>query len=254
MERDFTLETYKKLIRFIKSSGYSFQTLQDFILKPKLKVVILRHDSDIWPKNDLKMAMIEHEEDIKASYYFRIPKTFNQAIIKRIAEFGHEIGYHYEDLSVTKGNMALAIQRFENNLALLRKIYPVRTIAMHGRPLSKWDNRLLWEKFDFKEFGIIAEPYLSLDYNKILYLTDTGNRWDGMDISIRDTVNSKLNYQVRSTFQLIDLFNKKALPSTVLLNSHPARWNDNFLIWSYRYLLQTAKNITKKYLKQICLR
>jgi len=35
----------------------------------------------------------------------------------------------------------LAIDDFRLNLEKLQKLYPVKTICMHGSPLSKWDNR-----------------------------------------------------------------------------------------------------------------
>ena len=57
---------------------------------------------------------------------------------------------------------------------------------MHGSPLSRYDNRKLWEKYDYREFGIIGEPYFDIDFNKVLYLTDTGRRWDGEAVSVRD--------------------------------------------------------------------
>jgi len=46
------------------------------------------------------MARLENELGIKATYFFRtIPHTFKPEIIKEIAGMGHEIGYHYENLS-----------------------------------------------------------------------------------------------------------------------------------------------------------
>ena len=47
------------------------------------------------------MAELEAQMGVKASYYFRIGKGSNQPeCIKRIAALGHEIGYHYEDMSL----------------------------------------------------------------------------------------------------------------------------------------------------------
>ncbi len=250
MKRDFTFKLYTKLIHTIKKAGYSFQTFEKFMEKPAKKSVVLRHDSDIWPGHDLQMANIEFQEGVSASYYFRIPKTFKPVIISKIARLGHEIGYHYEDLSATRGDMNQALKRFERNLLLLRALYPVKTVAMHGSPLSKWDNRLMWEKNDLNSFGIIGEPYLSLNFNKVLYLTDTGNRWDGERVSIRDTVKTRFDWRIKTTFQLLELLEKNHLPNHIMFNTHPARWNDNLLIWGYRYFLQTAKNSTKKYLKK----
>jgi hypothetical protein len=82
----------------------------------------------------------------------------------------------------------LAICDFERNLEKFRKLYPVKTICMHGSPLSKWDNRDLWTKYNYRDFGIIAEPYFDINFDEVFYLTDTGRRWDGDKVSIRDKV------------------------------------------------------------------
>ena len=102
---DFTLIAYKQFILTLRSQGYSFQTFEEYIQSPKEKVLILRHDVDRKPKNALVIATLEKEAGIKASYYFRIVKeSYDENIIKHIAELGHEIGYHYEDLSLYRGN------------------------------------------------------------------------------------------------------------------------------------------------------
>ena len=36
----------------------------------------------------------------------------------------------------------LAICDFRLNLEKLRELYPVKTICMHGSPLSKWDKKI----------------------------------------------------------------------------------------------------------------
>jgi peptidoglycan-N-acetylglucosamine deacetylase len=249
--RDFTYHIYAQLLDSMLKAGYEFQTFEEFILAPKERVVILRHDSDVSSSSELKFAHFEKNLGIKASYYFRIPKTFKIDIIKEIAELGHEIGYHYEDLSVTRGNYEKAIKRFENNLKTIRKLYPVKTIAMHGRPLSFWNSKDLWKKYDFKVYDIIAEPYISVDYQKVLYLTDTGSRWNGEKMIIRDSVLSPYNFNIHSTFQLIELFNENKLPNKIILNSHPARWTNNLFLWLYRYFLQQIKNVLKYFLKKI---
>ena len=41
------------------------------------------------------------------------------------------------------------VEDFRFYLDKFRNIYPVKTICMHGSPLSKYDNRLLWEKYDY---------------------------------------------------------------------------------------------------------
>ncbi len=56
---------------------------------------------------------------------------------------------------------------------------PVSTVCMHGSPLSRVSNLDLWKKYDYRGLGIIAEPYLDIDFDEVFYLTDTGRRWDG---------------------------------------------------------------------------
>ena len=95
------LKIYKKFLHSLLANDYSFQTLENFIQHPnKEKIVILRHDVDRKPENALVIAAIERDAGIRASYYFRIVKeSYNEDIIKQIAEMGYEIGYHYENLS-----------------------------------------------------------------------------------------------------------------------------------------------------------
>ena len=248
--KDFTLKTYTELLTAIKEAGYQFQTFEQFIKEPKTKVVILRHDSDIRPKNDYKFAKIENSLGIQASYYFRIPMTFNPVVIKKINDLNHEVGYHYEDLRFTNGDLDKAFIHFSENLQKLRQVAPVSTIVMHGSPLSKWDSKLIWSKHDFTELDVIAEPYLSLDFDKVLYLTDTGRRWDGNKVSIRDEVKSKFDFDISSTLDLIKEFEKSTLPNQIMINSHAAQWYDNLLFWLYRFNLQMGKNFIKRIIKK----
>lgn len=80
---------------------------------PQEKVVILRHDVDLRAKNSLITAQIEHDLGIVGSYYFRIVKDSNNPnIIRKIAELGHEIGYHYETMDTASKSSPLTAHRF----------------------------------------------------------------------------------------------------------------------------------------------
>ena len=67
-----------------------------------------------------------------------------------------------------------AIAGFAWNLARMREVADIRTICMHGSPLSRWDSRMLWERYDYRDYGIIGEPYFDVDFNTVAYYTDTG--------------------------------------------------------------------------------
>jgi hypothetical protein len=249
--RDFTFTMYYLLLKELLQVNYKTLTIEQLLYNTNKKVVILRHDVDSWPSNALQMAKLEAESGVKSTYYFRVsPLSYNEMIIREVAALGHEIGYHYEDLTSCHGDKNKAIKSFERNLEHFRKFYPVKTIAMHGKPLSRWNNLDLWQQYDFHDYGLIGEPYLSLDFDKILYLTDTGNCWDGDRYSIRDSVKSKFSYNIHTTFDLIAHLEKGLLPQQIMLNVHPARWNDNLLQWVVRYYILTLpKYQTKKWVK-----
>ena len=79
----------------------------------------------------------------------------------------------------------------------LRKLVPIATICMHGSPLSKWDSRAIWDKYDYQPLGITAEPYFDIDFNKTFYLTDTGRRttthFSGPKNSLPGILRTRLN-------------------------------------------------------------
>ena len=245
--QDFTLTTYKKLLQALLANCYSFQTLQGFIQRPENKTVILRHDVDRLPGNALVIAEIKKNAGIRASYYFRtIPQTFKPEIIKEIADLGHEIGYHYEDLSMCKGDMERAIMNFKSNLARMRKLVPVSTICMHGSPLSSIDNLDLWKKYDYKDLSIIAEPYIDIDYTQVFYVTDTGRKWNIKSSSVRDKVDSGFHILIESTQHFIELAERNELPAKIMINVHPQRWDDRFGPWVKELVWQNVKNVVKR--------
>lgn len=248
--KDFTLQIFERLCKEFLNRGYAFITFSDYCLKDRPpKFVIMRHDVDKTPENALKIACHEKNLKIKASFYFRVVKgSCNESLCREISAMGHEIGYHYEDFVRAQADFEKAIERFVTNLNTLRRVYPVKTICMHGSPLSKWDNRVLWQKYNYRDFGIVGEPYCDIDFNEILYLTDTGRRWDAADANIRDRVKSNYHYTIKSTFGIIDSLRSNALPAGIMVTIHPHRWNDDFLPWLKEMIWQNTKNIAKQFL------
>lgn len=270
MARDFTLRTYRQLLIALQSAGYRFLTFEQYCdSRSQLadtRFVILRHDVDARPANSLRTAQIEHELGICASYYFRVVPASNQpGYIRAIAALGHEIGYHYEDMSLANGDIQAAIAHFGRQLAHFRQFYPVRTICMHGAPTSQWDGRDLWKNYDYHAYGIIGEPYFDVDFSRVFYLTDTGRRWDGFRVSLRDKVPVYQDQWIarglvyHSTTDLIRALSPatslttqhtgiQPLPSQLMITTHPQRWTDDTRLWFRELLLQSLKNTVKRLL------
>jgi len=236
---DFTLKKYSELLDAIGRGDYR-------IMNNISKGSILRHDVDRSCSKALKMAKLEAGKKVKSTYYFRVPKTFDTEIINEIYKLGHEIGYHYEALDKAKGDNKKAIELFKKEWALFKR-WKAKTICMHGNPLTKWDNRDLWKKYDFKKLGVQAEAYLSVDFEKINYFTDTGRKWNNEKASVKDKTNAKL-IPVKNTDELIIKIKKKEVKRYYIL-THPERWNDDMHLWMKELVWQKAKNVGKRMLK-----
>jgi hypothetical protein len=285
---DFTLKTFNLLIKILQKKGFSFYKFSDFLSNPSGKAIILRHDVDQLPINSFRFAKIEREIGISGTYYFRVnSKSWDERIIEEIALLGHEVGYHYEDMSLAQAKhkaqgsrfkvhgeelkrklAEIGIKSFEENLGKFRRIVPVTTICMHGNPMSKWDNRLLWNYYDYHDFGIIGEPYFDINFDEVFYLTDTGRRWDGTSVNIRDKEFNRKELKViakgskkklspstplslpfslkfHSTFDLIKAVEEANLPEKIMMTFHPQRWTDKPIPWTQELIWQNVKNVAK---------
>ncbi|NLX28059.1 MAG: hypothetical protein GXY59_03715 [Bacteroidales bacterium] len=281
---DFTIKRYSQLLHSLLTQGFLFLRVADQVgntTLPSEKCIILRHDVDARPENSLRLARLEHALGIHGTYYFRIiPSVFDQAIIREIAGMGHEIGYHYETMSFigdleTKRQrddgtrrVDKAFERFVENLEKFRKIVPVTTICMHGSPLSRYDNRDIWKKYNYRDLGIVGDPYFDIDFSQAAYFTDTGRRWNGADVSIRDKVKLRRRDEetkrrrdivtekqlktfpsYRSTQDMIRAIEKGTFPEMAMLTLHPQRWNDAIGPWIQELVWQNLKNVAKRGLR-----
>ena len=236
---DFTLDKYSALLDALKA--YPFESLT------------LRHDVDLKPQNSLRTAKMESGKGLYGIYYFRaVPESWDETIIKEIAALGHEIGYHYESLTTCKGDLDKAYEDFCKNLEALRRIVPVRSISMHGSPRSPFDSRDIWKKYDYHSLGIDNEPYLDTDFSKTFYLTDTGRRWDGYKVSVRDKIPGYQDKWIskglvfHSTDDVIEGLRSSRIPRNLMITVHPQRWNPFGPAWCKELFLQNAKNILKR--------
>jgi hypothetical protein len=249
MKFDFTYLIFKDLLIGAKANGYNIIGFEKYISNnlSTSKSLILRHDVDRFPNHALKMAQIEHSDGIGSTYFFRIiPSVFKSDIIRSIASLGHEIGYHYEELATYHGDYEKAIDNFEKNLRKLRDYYPVKTICMHGSPLSKWDNKLLWTKYNYNAFGIVADTSLDVDYDEVFYISDNGHGWNRTNTSIRDKVTTRYNISIKSTTNIIELLKQKGLPDKLMVNAHPDTFFDPGIKWALNYGFIESKNLIKR--------
>jgi len=250
---DFTRKKYVQLLSQLKASGYAFITYNEYCAGcvPN-RLVILRHDVDLKPLNAASVAHTERASGAKATYYFRaVPESWDNVVIKAISSYGHEIGYHYESLTTCNGDIDAAYIDFCKNLERLRNIVPVSTICMHGSPRSPYDSKDIWKRYNYKALGLIGEPYLTTDFSKMLYLTDTGRCWDGYKVSVRDKIEGyrevwkEQGWSFHTTDDIIKALQEKRLPDQLMITTHPQRWFDFGYDWIKELVMQNIKNVAK---------
>ena len=249
MKSDFTTKKYRGFLEHLKHINFPIYTINDWIKTEPKKGIILRHDVDRNPNQSIKIAKIASDLDVKGTFNFRVLKNqVDEKAVTLISKLGHEIGYHYEDLSIAKGNMDLAIELFHKKLELLRKFTEVKTATMHGRPLSRFDNRKIWEFANVNQFNLSGEAYISIDYKKLYYITDTGRTWAETNANLRDSAMNSIPIPgtIKSTEDIKNFIDSNREASIAIV-FHPERWSSNY----FELFLQTFIDFLSSTIKKI---
>ncbi|MBZ0309942.1 MAG: hypothetical protein K8I82_28020 [Anaerolineae bacterium] len=248
---DWTLQKYEALCAALITAGYVGLGMSDYMKQPDRseKIVLLRHDVDSRPAHSLQLGQIEKKYGLTATYFYRTV-NFDPAVLQKMHTMGHEVGYHYETLAQANGRMPKALALLESELAKLRQYVPVTAASMHGSPLRPWDNRAVWQHIRPEQLGLCGEVYLSIDYAKLAYLSDTGRTWHPTRYNIRDHTDTPPPYQVETTDELIELILTGQIHHLCLL-THPERWQSGRLAWQLQQIRDTSTNGLKIILKRL---
>lgn len=99
---DFTIDNYRRLIRLASQKGFEFILHKDKF-NPRRKDVIWRHDVEFEPDIALRMAEIEAEANVMASYFFQLHSQYYnlfdphyREVFNRIKALGHLVGLHFD--------------------------------------------------------------------------------------------------------------------------------------------------------------
>jgi len=250
MSRDFTLEKYCELLQCAIGHKYELLTVADFLTDPKrgdTRTIVLRHDVDRDPCYAWRLGELEANLGVRSTMYFRFTRRiFRPEVVARIASMGHEVGYHYEVLDRTRGDIPEALERFGYELAEMRKVAEVKTAAMHGNPLTPWDNRDIWGTSSFADFNLLGEAYLSMI--DVRYLSDAGRTWS-QHRKIKDWMppcgdTTKIGPHVQSTNDVIAWLGQ-CTAGSVCLSVHPERWAASARQWIQSCAIDALLNVGK---------
>lgn len=100
MNADFTVEGYRKIV-IAAARRYRFVRVGQTL--PEGDVALWRHDIDFSPESSLKLARIEAELGLVATYYVQLSSRYYNIfepeiaeMLRVIASLGHDIGLHFD--------------------------------------------------------------------------------------------------------------------------------------------------------------
>ena len=100
--KDFTIDNYRLLIELALSNGFNFIFYDDDYI-PERKDILWRHDVEFEPDIALRMAEIECELGVKATYFFQMHSEYYNIfdkhyseVLKKVQNLGHKIGLHFD--------------------------------------------------------------------------------------------------------------------------------------------------------------
>jgi len=174
---DFTTTNFRKLMQLAKKENYSFRTFTNFDKRGKF--VLWRHDVDFSMHRARKLARIEADENIKATYFLFLHSEFYNLLEKEITDCvvdiiktGHEIGLHF-DVSYYRINDEKSLEKYLLlEKSILEKIFKKEIKVFSFHILNAFTKRCKKQKYA----GLI-NTYADYFRNEVEYCSDSNGYW-----------------------------------------------------------------------------
>ena len=177
---EFTYKDYALLIEKIRAAGYKFADYENY--DEFDKSLILRHDVDYNIQKTIKMAEIESQKNISATYFVLLTSDFynlfskeSESILKKLLKLGHKIGLHFDEkrynISFDSWEEQIT-DLIKNELHLLSDLIgiDVMAVSMHRPSQQTLNSNLIIGK------GII-NSYDKEFFKNIKYISDSRMKW-----------------------------------------------------------------------------
>ena len=175
---DFTFENYRKLIRLAKTKGFQFILHKDeFVLERK--DIIWRHDVEFEPDYALRMAQIEHEEGVKATYFFQLHSPYYNVMdphyreaFHQIKDLGHCVGLHFDS-----AYWGITDESQLNDYIILDKEYLEKNMKVEIDTFSFHNTTPFTQSCLEYSYGGLINVYSSFFKNHFDYCSDSLGYW-----------------------------------------------------------------------------
>lgn len=179
-ERDFTEEHYRELLRLAKRS-YRLASFTDDLPDDKTEErrILWRHDVDFSPHRARRLAQIEAEEGVRATYFVLLHSEFYNAlerevvrIFSDIAALGHAIGLHFDAQFHGEGGEFEVLLQMERRLLETTLAVPIDAFSWHNPSQGNWI-----ESADAASIGGMVNAYSSAIRSRFSYVSDSHGVW-----------------------------------------------------------------------------
>jgi hypothetical protein len=214
--------------------------------------IALRHDVDHSLIHAMKIAELEHQNNIRSTYYLLPPEAYfsnyygkwnhihpylgdqTKFFAKKLISMGHEVGLHSNLVTICMQSQKEPNIILEAILNDFKKIgIEIKTVAAHGDTQARKHGYINYEVFEeagkkqfpFKQIKLsdygLKEAYF---YKRINYLSDSGGMFALCnDIGTEWNKNAVgCERDVQDKFKILEFASKMEKPSQVLI--HPIWW------------------------------
>lgn len=174
---EFTYRAYRALLQTLRENGYSFQNYHE--AQNVSRCVVMRHDIDNSLSQAVRMAELERDEGVSATYFVLIRTDFYNVAskcglkaLRQIQELGHEIGLHFDEAAYeNQPPPEQIVQNIIKECGLLSALLETRvsTVSMH-RPSARTLEANL-------QIPGVVNSYGQVFFQDFKYLSDSRRRW-----------------------------------------------------------------------------
>lgn len=173
---DFVVEHYRELLELAKA-GWRIADYKNIPWEDGF--LLWRHDLDFSLNRALKLAKIEHEEGVKATYFVNLHSTFynlaeksQHQIIKEVLSLGHDLGLHL-DLDFFDVESESALDRLVIDEAnYLEKLFDQRPVAV-----SFHNPEAFHLACDADKYSGLVNCYSKRFQKEVAYCSDSNGYW-----------------------------------------------------------------------------
>lgn len=183
MACDFGVRHYREVLETALRNDFRFIQYEELdSLKPGQKACILRHDVDYIPEWAIRIAQIEKDLGIRATYFFEIcaqpynlREIHNYNVVHEIKRLGHTIGLHF-DLS-WKDDVKL--EEIPDFCRQEKKIFEAITGIAPCEMISFHNPHRFVDKILNQDIPGMRHSYEKKYFSDIKYLSDSQGWYEG---------------------------------------------------------------------------